>query len=592
MTKEKFTMDSNCTPHGLDISGDRQLSQGIRNDESSEQYLKKQLLLLHQVGNELSMAGSLDELCRLAVVRGRQLLGYQRIGLWFRVAHSMVMTGSFGVDEQGKIRDEHGKSLNVSADSPMGQVLNHQKILLVNINCQLRNNMGEVVGHGIHVIAGLWDGARVVGCICMDNLLEPHRSLQETEGEILKLYASTLGHLVNRKRAEEELQKAKDVADAANRAKSFFLANMSHEIRTPMNAIMGFTDLVLRSELAAEQRRSLEIVQARSKDLLVLINDILDLSKIEAERLELKPVQFNITQTLNDIVGTFSLDTTKKELRLRVDISREFPEVIYGDQQRLRQVLVNLVGNAVKFTEQGEIIIKVERDGGYPGSGDYLPLHFQVQDNGIGIPADQQKVIFESFIRDNNLIPKYGGMGLGLAIAKRLVEMMGGNIWCESEVGKGSTFHFTVRFLRQRVGDKLQGNAIRATAPARRRQLRVLIVEDDAGSQLLAQLLLEELGHRITAVTTGKEALRILSKNDFDLVLMDVHIPEMDGLEATRQIRNPASLVRNHNIPIIAMTASAMKIDEEACIQAGMNEYISKPMLSHELVAAIDKIIR
>ncbi|MCX6993194.1 MAG: ATP-binding protein [Kiritimatiellaeota bacterium] len=398
-------------------------------------------------------------------------------------------------------------------------------------------------------------------------------------------------HLVNRKRVEEELQKARDVADAANRAKSFFLANMSHEIRTPMNAIMGFTDLVLRSELTAEQRRYLEIVQARSKDLLVLINDILDLSKIEAERLELNPVQFSIAQTLSDIVGMFSLDTAKKGLRLSMDISREFPDVIYGDQQRLRQVLVNLVGNAVKFTEQGAIIIKVERDLSYSGSDDCLPLHVRVQDNGIGIPVDRQKVIFESFIRDNHLIPKYGGMGLGLAIAKRLVEMMGGNIWCESEVAKGSTFHFTVRFLCQRVGDKLPDNAIQAPAPVQRRQLRVLIVEDDAGSQLLAQLLLEELGHRITAATTGKEALRELSANDFDLVLMDVHIPDMDGLEATRQIRNPASLVRNHAIPIIAMTASALKIDEEACIQAGMNNYISKPMLPHELVTAIDKVI-
>lgn len=584
-------MNDNGVQHGSAVIGDRQPSQGMRNDESPEQYLRKQLLLLHQVGNELSLAGSLDELCRLAVVRGRQLLGHQRIGLWFRVAHSMVVTGSFGVDEQGQIRDERGKSLNVSANSPMGQVLNHQKSLLINTDCPLRNNMGEVVGHGIHVLAALWDGIRVVGCICMDNLLEPHHSFQEHEGEIFQLYASTLGHLVNRKRVEEELQKARDVADAANRAKSFFLANMSHEIRTPMNAIMGFTDLVLRSELTAEQRRYLEIVQARSKDLLVLINDILDLSKIEAERLELNPVQFSLAQTLSDIVGMFSLDTAKKGLRLSMDISREFPEVIYGDQQRLRQVLVNLVGNAVKFTEQGEIVIKVERDSSYPGSDDCLPLHFRVQDNGIGIPADRQKVIFESFIRDNHLIPKYGGMGLGLAIAKRLVEMMGGNIWCESEVGKGSTFHFTVRFLCQRVGDKLPDNAIQAPAPVQRRQLRVLIVEDDAGSQLLAQLLLEELGHRITAATTGKEALRELSANDFDLVLMDVHIPDMDGLEATRQIRNPASLVRNHAIPIIAMTASALKIDEEACIQAGMNNYISKPMLPHELVTAIDKVI-
>jgi CheY-like chemotaxis protein len=235
---------------------------------------------------------------------------------------------------------------------------------------------------------------------------------------------------------------------------------------------------------------------------------------------------------------------------------------------------------------------KVERDMSCSGSDNYLTLNFRVQDNGPGIPADQLKVIFESFIRDDNSVPKYGGTGLGLAIAKRLVEMMGGSIWCESAAGKGNTFHFTVRFLRQPVVDKLRDNVIHAAMPAQHRQLRVLIVEDDAGSQFLAQLFLEELGHQITAATTGKEALQKLSKNDFDLVLMDVHIPEMDGLEVTRQIRNPASPVRNHAIPIIAMTASALKNDQEACMQAGMNNFISKPMLPNELADAIDKVVK
>jgi signal transduction histidine kinase len=344
--------DSDNSHQDAGIIGERRSPQEIRNDQSSEQYLRKQLSLLYQVGNELSQAGNFDELCRLAVVRGRQLLGYQRIGLWFYVAHSML-TGSFGVDEQGQIRDERGRSLNIAAHLPKWQAFNPQAPLLINRDCPLRNDMGEVVGRGTNALAAMWDGAKVVGCLCMDNLLEPHHSLQATEEEILKLYAFTLGHLINRKRAEEELQKARDAADAANRTKGFFLTNMSHEIRTPMNAIMGFTNLVLRSKLTSEQRQYLEIVQARSKDLLILMNDIMDLAKIEAERLELKPVQFSIVQTLNDIVEMFSLDTAKKGMRLSMDISPEFPEVVYGDQRRLRQVLVNLVGNAVKFTEQG-----------------------------------------------------------------------------------------------------------------------------------------------------------------------------------------------------------------------------------------------
>ncbi len=585
-------MNGNDQQSGAGIGGIPRLSHDIRPFESAEQYLKNKLLLLHQLGNELSLAGSFDELCRLAVVRGQQLLGHRRIGLWFRVADSLSLTGSFGVDEQGQIRDEREYSLNVDGNSFMGQVITHQQPLLIDTDCPVKNHLGKVVGQGTQVVAALWDGSKVIGCICMDNLLEPHRSMQSVDGEILKLYAATLGHLVNRQRVAEELRKARDVADAANQAKSFFLANMSHEIRTPINAIMGFTDFVLRSGLSTEQRRYLEIVKARSKDLLVLISDILDLSKIEAERLELKPIQFHMAQTLNEIVEMFTLESAKKRLRMSVVVAPELPEIVFGDQQRLRQVLVNLMGNAVKFSGQGEISIRVERDESCSRADDCLPLHFWVQDHGIGIPADKQKMIFESFERDNSLGPQYGGAGLGLAIARRLVEMMGGKIWCVSEVGKGSAFHFTVRFVRPSVETPLADKAIPEARSDRRRPLSVLIVEDDTGSQFLAQVLLEELGHRITTAGTGKEALRKLAENDFDLVFMDVHVPEMDGLEATRQIRDPASPVRNHQIPIIAMTASAMKDDEDACMQAGMNSYLSKPMLPHALVGAIDKVVK
>jgi signal transduction histidine kinase/DNA-binding response OmpR family regulator len=550
------------------------------------------------------------------------------------------------------------------------------------------------------------------------------RSKEITEQTVLERTAEL-------RASEESLKAAKEAAEAASETKSTFLATMSHEIRTPMNGILGMTELVLDTELSVEQRDSLGLVRLSAESLLTVINDVLDFSKIEAGKLDLEAIPFDLRESLGETMKALSFRAHQKGLELIYDVQPDVPEALLGDPSRIRQIIVNLVGNSTKFTERGEVFVSVERG---VETGQTVELHFAIKDTGVGIPAEKQQKIFEAFSQaDGSMARKYGGTGLGLAICTKLVEMMKGRIWVESEMGKGSTFHFTASLAVQdkpsrrsaslppeqlcdlhalivddnftnrqvllgmltrwgmrptaveggraalqaleiakstghpfplilldgqmpemdgfalaeqihrdpglitvtimmltsagHLGDAARCRELGISAylvkPIRQTELldaicqvlnkkvsetknsplvtrhtlqenkhrsRVLLAEDNAVNQTLAVRLLEKRGYSVILAGDGRAAVEAFEENQFDIVLMDIQMPRMDGFEATAAIRAKEKLTGGH-IPIVAMTAHALKGDEERCIAAGMDGYVSKPIRTTELFSTIERLL-
>jgi signal transduction histidine kinase/CheY-like chemotaxis protein/streptogramin lyase len=420
---------------------------------------------------------------------------------------------------------------------------------------------------------------------------ERTRELSQEKQRVLEEKART-------EQQNREIERLLKEAQQASRSKSEFLANVSHEIRTPMNGVIGMTDLVLSTALTPDQREHLETARLSATSLLGIINDVLDFSKIEAGCLELNPIPFSLRQCVQQTMRIFMLDAAARKLSLKVQIEDTVPDQVVGDPDRLRQVLINLVGNAVKFTEQGGVTVRVTREAADAG----VDLLFAVTDTGIGIPREKQDLIFEAFRQaDGSTTRRFGGTGLGLAICVRLAHLMGGSIRVESEPGRGSTFYFRGRFAMQAeslAGAQTDSLSLRqlsaavgtSTVTPDASHLYVLLAEDNAINQRVAMRVLEKRGHRVALAATGREALALYDRERFDLILMDVQMPDMDGIETTAAIRDRERETGRHT-PIVALTAHTMKGDRERCLDAGMDGYINKPFDATKMLEVVETIV-
>jgi len=421
--------------------------------------------------------------------------------------------------------------------------------------------------------------------------LEQHQRLeQEVQLRTRELEAE----VDERKRAEAEMREAKNAAEAASAAKSQFLANMSHELRTPLNAIIGVTQMLRKSGTTPEQEHFLELILDSSTDLLDIVSDLLDLSTIQADRLALTVKEFRVRDALQPLINSAHRQAAAKNLEFDARIDENVPALAKGDVFRLKQVLLNVLDNAIKFTERGEVRLRVslatqdQRSRGFT-------LLFQVSDTGIGIASDKLETIFESFtLGEDYLTKKYGGTGLGLAITKELVDRMGGEVWVESEAGQGSSFFFTIALEMgaARPAEQVTVQASQQPGQPPLPALRILLVEDEPVSRMFTRRMLHIAGHDVLLAEDGVKALEVLAQNPVDIVLMDLQLPRLNGLDAARAIRNGEVPGLDPQLPLIALTAFAMKQDRERGLEAGLDDYVVKPFDADVLLEAIERAMQ